>query len=191
MCKWLSIQRLLPSAKSSIERSFCRASTYSNDSILKLSRPHLRCWSIHVFVCWLNDWTCWMSCADWKGCHGFRCSEYLQCLLYNPVALPYAFPPAFSTPTTCLWALVFVGSGVRVRSGFWGSIVSLSGVFSGGGAWVTLPMGRWIRWLSSSMAIQVHRQKLNNDVSGRSQPTGGKLPSGNMPSFIDSGWYCW
>jgi len=29
-------------------------------------------------------------------------SQYLRCLLFNPVALPFAFPPAFSTPTTCL-----------------------------------------------------------------------------------------
>ena len=63
-------------------------------------------------------------------------------MLYNPVALPYAFPPAFSTPTTCLCALVFVGSGVQVRSGFWGSIVSSSRVCSGGGALGTLSMGR-------------------------------------------------
>jgi len=51
-------------------------------------------------------------------------------------------PPTFSTPTTCLSALVFVGSGVQVRSGFWGSIISLSGVSSGGGAPGALSMGR-------------------------------------------------
>jgi len=89
-----------------------------------------------------NDWAWWTLYADWNGCHGFHCSEYLQCLLYNPFALPYAFPPAFSTPTSCLGAFVFVGSGVHVRSGFWGSIVSLLGVSSAGGAPGTLSMGR-------------------------------------------------
>jgi hypothetical protein len=115
----------------------------------------------------------------------------LQCLLYNPVVLPYAFPTAFSTPTTYLWALTFVGSGVLVRSGFWGSIVSSSGVSSGGGAPGTLSMGRWMSWLSSSMAFQVHRLKSNHDGLGGSQSAGGKIPSGNSPSFFDIGWYCW
>jgi len=119
MCEWSSIQLSLPSLISSLERSFGRASADWNDSMLKLSSPRLRCWSIQVFVCWLNDRACWKSCADWKGCHGFHCSEYVRCLLYNLVALPYAVPPALSTPTTCLWALVFVGSGVQGRSGFW------------------------------------------------------------------------
>ena len=168
MCEWSSIQQSLPSPKSSVERSSCRASVDWNDSILKLTSPRLRCWSIYVFVCWLKHWTCWKSFADWTGCHGFHCSEYLQCLLYNPVALPYAFPPMFSTPTTCLWALVFVGSEVQVRSGFWGSIVSSSGESSGGGTPGTLSMGRWISWLNSSMAIQVHQLKSNHGGSGRS-----------------------
>jgi len=189
MCKWCSIQLGLPSAISSWERSFRAASADWNDSMLKLSSPHLSCWSIHVFVCWVNDWACWKLYADWIGCHGFHCSEYLRCLLYNPVALTYAFPPVCSTPTTCLWALVLVGSGVQVRSGLWGSIVSSSGVSSGGGgATGTSSMGRWIRWLSASMAIQVHQLKSNHDGSGRSQPAGGKIPSGNSPSFIDIRW---
>jgi len=173
------------------ERSFRRASADWNDSILKFSSPRRRCWSIHVIVYWLNDWACWKSCAEWKQCYGFHCSEYLRCLLYNSVALPYALPPAFSTPTTCLWALVFVRSGVQVRSGFWGSIGSLSGVSSGGGAPGTLSMGRWISWLSSSMAIQVHRLKSNHDGLVWSHPAGGKIPSANSPSFINIGWYCW
>jgi len=66
------------------------------------------------FVCWLNDWACWKSYTDENGSHTFHSSEYLRCLLYNLVALPYAVPPAFSTPTTCLWAFVSVGSGVQV-----------------------------------------------------------------------------
>jgi len=173
MCEWTSIQLSSPSMKSSLERSFGRGSADWHDSRFKLSSQRRRCWSIHIFVSQLNDWACWMSCADRNGCHGFHCSEYLRCLLYNPVALPYSFPPVFSTPTTCMWALVFVGSEVQVRSGFWGSIVSLSGVSSGAWAPVKLSMRRWISWLSSSMAIQVHRLKSNHDGSGRSQPPGG------------------
>ena len=120
ICYSSSIQVSLLSPKSSSERSFCRVPADWNDSMLKWSSPRLRCWSIQIFVCWLNDWTCWMSCADCNGWHGSYCSEYLQFLLFNPVAFPYAFPPAFSTPTTCLWAFVLVGSGVQVRSGCWG-----------------------------------------------------------------------
>jgi len=131
-----------PSPELSWERDFLSASANWNDSVLKLSSPCLRCWSLHVFFCWLDDWPTWKSCADWNGCHGFQYSEYLQCSLYNPVALPYAFPPAMSTPTTCIRAFIFVRSGVHVRSGFWGSIVSLSGVSSGGGAPGTLSMVR-------------------------------------------------
>jgi len=121
--------------------------------MLKLSSPRLRCWSIQVFVCWLNDWTSWMSCADRNGCHGFHRSEYFRCLLYNQVALPYAFRPAFSTPTTCLWAFVLVGSGVQVRSGCWGSIGSSLGVSSGGGAPGTLSKSRSLIY-SLSMAFR-------------------------------------
>jgi len=40
---------------------------------------------------------------------------------------------------------------------------------------------------SSSMAIQVHRLKSNYDGSGRSQPAGGKIPSGRSPLFMDIG----
>jgi len=166
MCEWFSIQPSLVSPKSTLERSFRRASADWNNSILTLSSPHLRCWSIHVFVSWLNNWACWKSCADWNGCHRFHCSEYLRCLLYNPVALQYGFPPAFSTPTTCLGAQVFVGSGVHVRSGFWWSRVSSSGVSSGGCAPATLSKDRWISWLNPLMAILVHRLKSNHDGSG-------------------------
>jgi len=142
MCEWSSIELSSPSPKRSSERSFRRATADWNDMILKLSSPRHRCRSVLDCVCWRNDWASWKSCADWNECHGFHCSEYLQCLMYNPVALPYAFPPTCSTPTTCLWTLVFVGSGVHVRSGFWGSIVSSSGESSGGGAPGTLCMVR-------------------------------------------------
>jgi len=133
---------IIANNKIELREQLCRASADWNDSILKLSSPCLRCWSIHVFIWWLYDWACWKLCADWNGCHGFHCSEYLRCLLYNPVALPYAFPPLFSTPTTCLWACVIVGLGVHVRSGCCGSIVSLPGVSSGGGAPGTSFQGR-------------------------------------------------
>jgi len=173
MCKWSSIQLSLLSPKSSLERSLRRASADWNDLMLKLSSPCIKCWHINIFVCWQNDWTFWKSCAYWIGCDGFLCSEYMRSLLYNPVVLPYALHPAFSTPTTCLWALVFVGSGVHVRSDFWGSIVSSFGVSSGGSAPGTLSMGRWIGWLSWSMAIQVHWPKSNHNGSGWLQPAGG------------------
>jgi len=191
MCEWSSMHLSLRRPKLSLERSFRRTSADWNDLLLNLSSPCIRCWSIHVFVCWLNDWACWKSCTDWKRCHEFHYSEYLQCLLYNPVALPYAFPPAFSTRTSTLWTLVFVGSRVQVRSGFCGSIVSSSGVSSCGDAPGTLSMGRWVSWLSSIMPIQVHRLKSNGDGTGQSQPAGGKIPPGNSPFFIDIGWYCW
>jgi hypothetical protein len=144
MWEWSSIQRSLPSPNLSLERSFSRASADWSHSMLMLSSPRLRCWSIHRFVCRLNDWAGWKSCDVSKGCHGFHFSDYLRCLLYNPVAWSYAFPPAFSTPTTCLCALVLVGSGVLGRSDFWGSIVSSLGVSSGGCAPGTVTMSRWI-----------------------------------------------
>jgi len=190
ICEWSSIQLSPPSPKLFPESGVRRASVDWNDSISKLSSPRHSCWSIHVTVCWLNDWSCWKSFAYWNRCHGFHCSEYLWCLLYNLVALPYAVPPAFSTPTTCLWALVCVGTGVHVRSGIWGRIVSSSGVPSGGGAPGTLPIGR-VLVTKSSMAIQVHRLKSNHDGSGRSHPARGKVQSCNSPAFINIGWYCW
>jgi len=191
MWEWSSIHQSLPSPKSSLERSFRRAYADWYDWILKLSSARLRCWFIHVFVCCLHDWACSKSCADWKGCPAFHCSEYLWCLLYNPVTLPYAVPPTFSTSTICLWALIFVESGVQARSGFWGSIISSSGAFSGGRAPGTVCMGRWISWLSWSMAIEMHRLKSNRDGSGRFQPAGDKISSGNCPSLICIGWYCY
>jgi len=136
--EWSSLQPSSPSTISSSERSFWRDSPNWNDSILKLSSPHRRCWCIHVSVCWLNDWACWKSCADQKGCYGIHCSEYLRCLLFNPVALPYALPPLWSTPTCCQWAFILVGSWVHVRSGFWGSSVWSTGACSGGGVQRTL-----------------------------------------------------
>jgi len=145
ICEQFSIQLSSRSPKSSWQRNFGMASADWTDLILKLSSPHLGCWSIQLFVCWLNDWACWMSCADWNGFHEFHCSEYLRCVLYNPVTVPSAVPPALSTPTTCLRAFVFVRSGVHVRLGFWGSIVSSFGVSLGGGAPGTLSMVRsWV-----------------------------------------------
>jgi len=115
----------------------------------------------------------------------------LAMLVVQSSCFAICFPPAFSTPTTCLWALVIVGSGVQDRSAIWGSIVSLLGVSSGGGAPGTLSKGRWISWLSSSMAIQVYWLKSNHNGFGRSQPAGRKIPLANSPSFIDIGWYFW
>jgi len=142
--KWSSIQQSSPRPKYSLESSFARSSAIWNDSMLKLSSPCLRCWSTYSIVRWLDYLACWKSHADQNGCHGFHCSEYLRCLLYDPVALRYAFPRTYSTPTACLWAFVLVGSGVNVRSGFWGSIFSLWGVSSGGGAPGILSLGRWL-----------------------------------------------
>ena len=139
---WSSIELSSPSPKLNSERRFCTISADWKNSILKMSSPCLRCWSIHVVTCWLNDWACWKSYTDWNGWHGFHCSEYLWCLLYNPVALLYTLPPTLSTPTTCLWALVCVGSGVNLKSGFWRPIVSSSGVSLGGGTLGILFMGK-------------------------------------------------
>ena len=147
ICEWSSIQLSSLSLNLSWERSFCRASAHWKDLILKLSSPRLRCWSIQVFICWLNDWACSMLWSDWNRCHEFHSSKYLRCLLYNPVALPYAFRPAWSTPTTCLWAYIVVGSGVHVRSGFLGLIVSSSVVSSGDCSRCTLSKVRlFIDW---------------------------------------------
>jgi len=190
ICESSFIQQSSPRPKWSPERSICRASADWNDSILKLSSPPLGCWSIQVFVCWINDWACWKWCAGWNGCHEFHCSEYLRCLLYNPVALPYALPTAFSTPTTSLWAFVLVGSEVQVRSGCWGSIGSSLGVSSGGGAPGTSSIGRSLID-SLLMAIQVHLLSWNHNGSGWFQPAGGWIPLDNSPSFINIGWYCW
>jgi len=144
-----------PSPKSSSERSFNRTSADWNDSILKLSSPRLRYWSIYGFFSARNDWACWKSCADQNGCDRSHCSEYFWCLLCNPVALPYAFPHACSTPTPCLWAFVFIGLEVQVRSGCCRSIGSSLWVTSSGGPAGMLSMnGSWID--SLSMAIQVH-----------------------------------
>jgi hypothetical protein len=100
------------------------------------------------------------------------------------------FPPAFSTLTTCLWVLVFVGSGVQVRSLFWESILSWSWVFSGGGTPCTLCVGPWISSQSLLMAIEVQRVKSNYVGLYRSQPAGCQIPPGNILSLIDIGWYC-
>lgn len=137
---------------------------------------------------WLSRWK-W--CAGWTGFCGFHCSEYLHWLLYKSVAMPFAYPNEFSAPTTSLCALVFVRSGVQVRSGFWWSIVYSSGLFSGGGAPGTLSLSRRISCLSNSMAIQVHRPTSNHDGSVQSLPAGGTMLSVNSPGFIEIGWYCW
>jgi len=135
------IQQLLLSPQCSSERSMHRASA-DWDSILKVSSAHLRYWYMHVFICWLNNWTCVMSCADRNGCHEFHCSEYLWCLLYNPVALPYAFPPFIFHSNYLPMSLSLVGSRVHVRSGFWGYIGSSSGGSSGCGTPGTLSISR-------------------------------------------------
>jgi len=110
--------------------------------ILKLSSPCHRCWLIHVCLCCLNDWAWWVWCVDQNGCHGLHSFGYFRCLLYNPGTLPCAMLPALSTPAISLWASGLVTSWVHVRSGFWGSMVSLLEAFSGGGAVGTLTMGR-------------------------------------------------
>ena len=132
----------LPSLKSRLQGSFLSVCADWRDLILKLASLHLRWWSIHIFVCWLIYRTGWKSCADWTGWHLFCCSEFLQCLLYNPVALPYAFPLSLSTPTTYLQSFVFDGSEVHDTSVCWGCIVSSFGVSSSGGAPGTLSMGK-------------------------------------------------
>jgi len=179
-----------PSSKSSSERSVGKASADRKDVILKLSCPHLRSWSIHVFICQLNDWACWKLCVNRTRCHGLHCSERFRCLLYNPVALPYVFPPAFSAPTTCLWAFAFVGSVVQVRPGCWESIDFSWGASSSGGAPRRLSMSRSLID-SLSMATQMHWLQSNHDDSGWSQLAGGRIPLGNSPSFISIKRYCW
>jgi len=114
ICEWSSIQPLSPSPKSSLEQSICRVSADWCYSILRLSNPPLRCWPINIFIDRLHDWAGWMSCADYNGSHGCHCSEFLGCVLCNPIAWTYAFPHEFSTLTTSLWALVIVGSVVEV-----------------------------------------------------------------------------
>jgi len=166
------------------------ASADCKDSISKLSSPRLRCWSIHVSFGSINDSVYWTSCLDRHGFHGFHCSEYFRCLLYNPVALPNTFPPSFSTPTTCLWGFVFVGSGVQVKSGCWGSIGASLVVSSDGGAPGTFCISRsFIDGVL--MAIRVHLLSSIYDGSGWRKPAGGRIPLGNSPSFIDIGGYCW
>jgi hypothetical protein len=152
-----------PEIESSEE--LCRASADWNDSMLKLASPCFRCWSIYVFVYWLNNCNRWQLCVEWNGCDGFHYSEYLRCWSYNPVGLLYAFLLALSALPTCLWALVFVGSGVQGRSGFWGSIVSSSGVSSG---W-------W--WCTSSM-VYGWMNLLTKLIDGHS----------GAPTEVEPGW---
>jgi len=103
-----SIEIILRSPKSCSEGSSTRPSADWNVLTLKLISLNLRCRASHACVGRLNVRACWKLYADWDGCPGFHCSEYLGCLLYNPVALLYAFPTALSTPTSCLLAFVFV-----------------------------------------------------------------------------------
>jgi hypothetical protein len=110
--------------------------------ILKLSSPCIRWSLIDIFVWWLNKRAICKPCGYRTGWHIFHCSEYFQCWLYNPDALLYTFSTAMSTPTSYLWALVFVGSELHVTSGAWGSIVSLFAVLSGCGAPCILSMRR-------------------------------------------------
>jgi len=132
------------SPKLSFERTLYSASADWNYLILKLSSSYLRCCSIYVSICVLNNWACQMFCTGWNGCHRFQYSVYLQCVLYNPVGLPYIVHPAFSTPTTWLWAIVSIVSGVHVRSCICASTDTLSRVSSGGAAPPTLLTGRWV-----------------------------------------------
>jgi len=104
---WSWIQLWSPILKLSSDRCFRRVSVRWNDFILQLSSPRLTCQDIHILVWWLYDSTCCKLCADQNKYHGLHCSEYLQFLLYNPVALPYAVPPVFSIPTTSLWTVVY------------------------------------------------------------------------------------
>jgi len=120
ICEESWIQLSYPSPKSCFQRSFCRASADWTDSMLKVSSPLLRCRPMYVFGCFLNEWAYSTWSADWNGCNGFHWSECFCCMLYNPVALPYASPPTFATTTTGLWACVFIQSEVHVRSGLWG-----------------------------------------------------------------------
>jgi len=99
---------------------------------------------MHVCFYFLTNWALSKLCADQNRCYVFDRSENLWCLLHNPVALPYTFLPTYSTPTTLLWAIVFFQSGVHVRSGYSGSIVSSLGVSSGGGARGPLWIGRLV-----------------------------------------------
>jgi len=114
----------------------------------------------------------------------------LWLLVVQSSCFAMCFPPAFCTPTTCLWAFVFVASGVQVRSGCWGSIGSSLRVSSGGGAPSTLSMSRSLID-SFLMAIQVYLLYSNHDGTGWGRPVGGRILLGNSSSFIDIGWYCW
>jgi hypothetical protein len=66
----------------------------------------------HLLVQWFNVLK---ECLDRNGCSEFDSSANVQCLLYNSVALPAAFPLTFSTLTTCISAGICVGSGVHRR----------------------------------------------------------------------------
>jgi len=154
------------------------------------SVPHILIYPrFSLLAKWLSQLkvVCWPRWMPW-----IQLFWVLARLVVRSCCLPICFPPCIFHSNYMRMSPHLVGSGVHVRSGFWGSIGSWSGVSSGGGgAWGTLSMGRWISWLSASMAIQVHRLKSNRDGWVRAQPAGGSIPSGNRPSFIDIGWYCW
>jgi hypothetical protein len=79
----------------------------------------------------------------------------LAMLVVQSCCFAICFPPQIFHPTFSLWAFVLVGSGVQVRSGYWGSIGSSLGVSSGGGAPITLSTSRSLID-SFSMVTQVH-----------------------------------
>jgi len=148
------------------------------------------CWSIRVFICRLKDYIYWKSSVNWYGCHGIYCSEYLQCLLYNPVALPDAFPlpyPLWLPPSEPLTPLDEGYILDQVYSGLW----ILRRVYLQ--VVVHLECRVWVDGLltSSSIAIQEHLLNSHQDGLGRSQPAGGKTASGNCSSFSIIGWYYW
>jgi len=159
-----------------------------HNSTSKMSSPYPCCWYIHVFVYWLNGWTC----VDWDGCHGLHCSEYWPCILHNTVALLYAFATTLPTPTPCWYNIVFTESAVHLREASLRSRVCLLGVSFGGGGGepYTISMGRSICVQSSTMTILVHPSKLNLDGSGRSLPAIGHTLSANSQWLIYIWWYC-
>jgi len=116
ICESSSIMKSMHGPISNSERRVSRASEDWNFMILKVSSPRLSCWWIEDFIHWVNQSVCWKSCVDHNWYLAFDSSEYFHSW-YNPVALPYTSPVAFSTPTSSLWALVWIESVVQVRSG--------------------------------------------------------------------------
>jgi len=147
-----------PSPKSSSARSFHTSSADWIHLTLKCSSPLLGCRSIHLFVLLLNDSRCWKLCADWNGCHGFHWSEFLQCLVYNPVALPYTFPSAFSTPTTCQYCTQWVPIRSLVLGPGWNQSGTVATSFMASINWTTLNPWFFVRFhnfANSELCLQL------------------------------------